>query len=265
MSGQADFGLPMSFREQLAARAIDREIPVPYYYQIAQLLREVIGDSYADFERGEVVLPSESELCTIFGVTRGTVRHALEVLDREGLIYREKGRGTFMKRRRVGYDPTKLSSYTEDMRARGWEPGTRVLRVACVVPRPHIRNQLHVAADRRVWELHRLRLANGDPLSLQWSYIPCDLAPDLDRQDLTGSLYYLLKSEYDHTLESADQVIRARATTPEEAEVLGLEENDAVFVVGRTTLDQRGDSVEFLHSVWRADRYDFAIHLSRSG
>jgi GntR family transcriptional regulator len=252
----------MSFREQLASRAIDRAIPVPYYYQIAGFLREVIGDSGADPKRGEVALPSESELCAIYGVTRGTVRHALEVIEHEGLIYREKGRGTYLRRRRVGIDPTKLCSYAEDMRARGWEPGTHVLSVDCVAPRPQIQHQLHVADGRRVWELYRLRLADGEPLSIQWSYIPCDLAPDLDRRDLSGSLYYVLKNDYDHTLQAADQIIRVRAATLAESRLLGTEEGNAVFVIDRTTLDQRGDPVEFLHSVWRGDRYDFEIHLS---
>ena len=252
----------MSFRAQLAARTIDRAIPVPYYYQIARFLREVIEDSDADADLGEIALPSEAELCDLYGVTRGTVRHALEVIEREGLIYREKGRGTFLKRRRVEYDPTKLCSYTEDMRARGWAPGTCVLSVACVLPRPHIRNELQVADGQRVWELYRLRLANGEPLSLQWSFIPCDLAPDLDARDLSESLYYVLKNEYDHALEAADQLIRTRAASLAEAELLGIEEGDAVFVIERTTYDQRGEPIEFLHSIWRGDRYDFRIHLA---
>ena len=256
---------PMTFHAQLATRTIDRAIPVPYYYQIAQFLREVIEDSDADLERGEVALPSESELCEIYGVTRGTVRHALEVMEREGLIYREKGRGTFLRRRRVEFDLTKLCSSTEDMRARGWVPGTRVLGLGSVVPRPHIQQELQVADGRQVWELHRLRLANGEPISLQWSYIPFDLAPDLDARDLAGSLYYVLKNDYDHTLEAADQVIRTRAATLAEAELLGIEEGDAVFVIERTTFDQRGEPVEFLHSLWRGDRYDLEVHLASNG
>jgi GntR family transcriptional regulator len=224
-------------------------------------MREVIEDSVASPDRGEVALPSESELCEIFGVTRGTVRHALEVIEREGLVYREKGRGTFLKRRRVGFDPTKLCSFTEEMRARGWEPGTCVIGLERVLPRPHIRHELQMPDGRRVWELYRLRLANGEPMSLQWSYIPFDLAPDLDQRDLSGSLYYVLKNDYDHGLEAADQIIRARAASLAEAEMLAVTEGDAVFVIERTTLDQRGDPVEFLHSVWRGDRYDFEVHL----
>jgi GntR family transcriptional regulator len=253
---------PVTFHAQLATRTIDRAIPVPYYYQIAQFLREVIEDSDADPEQGEIALPSESELCEIYGVTRGTVRHALEVIEREGLIYREKGRGTFLKRRRVEFDLTKLCSSTEDLRARGWVPGTQVLGIECIVPRPHIQHELQLPDGHKVWELHRLRLANGEPISLQWSYIPCALAPDLDDRDLTGSLYYVLKNDYDHTLEAADQVIRTRAATVAEAALLGIKEGDAVFVIERTTLSQRGEPIEFLDSLWRGDRYDLEVHLA---
>ncbi len=254
----------MSFHAQLTARRIDRSIPVPYYYQIAQFLREAIEDSDADPEQGEVALPSEAELCDIFGVTRGTVRHALAVIEREGLVYREKGRGTFLKRRRVELDLTKLCSSTEDMRARGWIPTTRVLSLARAVPRPHIQHELRLGDGHEVWELHRLRMANGEAISLQWSYIPCDLASSLDELDLAGSLYYVLKNEYGLELKAADQVIRTRAATQAEAELLGIEDGDALFVIERTTFDQRGDPVEFLHSLWRGDRYDLEVRLTSS-
>lgn len=254
----------MSFHAQLAVRRIDRSIPVPYYYQIAQFLREAIEDSDADPEQGEVALPSEAELCDIFGVTRGTVRHALAVIEREGLVYREKGRGTFLKRRRVELDLTKLCSSTEDMRARGWVPTTRVLSLARAAPRPHIQQELRLGEGHEAWELYRVRMANGEAISLQWSYIPCDLAPSLDELDLAGSLYYVLKNEYGHELKAADQVIRTRAATQAEAELLGIEDGDALFVIERTTFDQRGDPVEFLHSLWRGDRYDLEVRLTSS-
>jgi GntR family transcriptional regulator len=249
---------------QLSARRINKDIPVPYYYQIAQLLREVIEDVCPDREREEISLPSEAELCDLYGVTRGTVRHALEVIEREGLIYREKGRGTFLTRRRVELDLTTLCSTTEDMEARGWEPGTRVLGLQRVNPRPHVQHKLDIAEDALVWELHRLRLANGEPISLQWSYIPCALARDLDRHDLTGSLYYVLKNGYGIELRTADQVIRTRNATLAEARLLQIGEGDALFAIERVTCDQRGAPVEHLDSLWRGDRYDLQVRLLSS-
>ena len=167
-------------------RKIDKNLPIPFYYQIVQVLRDVIRDAGAIPGGAEIPFPSEAELCQNFQVNRGTIRHALDMLEREGLIYREKGRGTFLRTRRVEVDLANLCSTTEDLRARGWEPGTRVLDIAQVQPSLHIQNALSLPDGDTAWLIYRLRLANGEPISLQRSYIPAALAPDLGQRDLPG-------------------------------------------------------------------------------
>ena len=250
----------MSIHPLLSTRRINKDIPIPYYYQIARILRETIDDLEKDAEQSEVALPSESELCELYQVTRGTVRHALELLEREGLVYREKGRGTFV-RRRVQLEVTRLCSTTEDMKARGWVPETRLLGLTSVTAHAHVQHQLHVSADMQVWEIYRLRLAGGEPISLQWSYLPCERMPELDRQDLAGSLYYILKNVYGIELRTAEQTIRTRTATAEEAELLAVPEGAPLFVIDRTTYDQNEVPVEQLHSLWRGDRYDLQVRL----
>jgi len=248
----------------LAVRRINKDIPIPYYYQIAQSLREMIEDAEVGATDREIALPSELDLCAIYDVTRGTVRHALQVLEREGLIYRERGRGTFVKRRRVQLDLTRLCSTTQDMQNRGWAPGTQVLSIRCSLPRPHVQRELRISQDSQVWEVYRLRLANGEPISLQWAYIPCDLTSGLDEYDLTSSLYYALKNGYGIELKSADQIIRTRSATLGEAKLLDIDEGDPVFVIERTSYDQADVPVEHLHSLWRGDRYDLQVRLHGS-
>jgi GntR family transcriptional regulator len=249
----------------LAVRRINKDIPIPYYYQIAQSLREMIEDAEVDAADEEMALPSELDLCEVYDVTRGTVRHALQVLEREGLIYRERGRGTFVKRRRVQLDLTRLCSTTQDMQNRGWTPGTQVLSIQCSLPRPHVVRELRISQDSQVWEVYRLRLANGEPISLQWAYIPCDMTSGLNEYDLTGSLYYALKNGYGIELKNADQIIRTRGATLGEAELLHIEEGDPVFVIERTSYDQADRPVEHLHSLWRGDRYDLQVRLHGNG
>ncbi|MGE5221978.1 MAG: GntR family transcriptional regulator [Omnitrophica WOR_2 bacterium] len=246
----------------LAIRRINKNLPVPFYYQIVQILREFIKDQDLNHER-EVALPSENELCDLFKVNRGTVRHALEVLEREGLIYREKGRGTFLHRRRLELDLMVLCSTTEDLKARGWEPASQLLSLARITPRPHVQRLLRLAPDQTVWEIYRLRLANQEPISIQFSFIPDDLTPGLDQKDLTASLYFILQNYYRITLENADQTIRTRASTLEEAKLLGIEEGAPVFDIARVTYDQEHQPVEYLESLWRGDRYDLHVHLQR--
>ena len=247
---------------QMGTQRINRELPIPYYFQIAEILRGMIAD--ADGVPGpdaEVALPSENELCSLHDVTRATVRHALELLEREGLIYRKKGKGTFL-RRRVQLDLARLCSTTRDMQARGWVPGTRLLSVRILVPSLHIQHQLRSEAETPVWEINRLRLADGEPISLQWSYLSCQRVPELDRHDLTGSLYETLSSAYGIELRTAEQVIRTRLATIEEAPLLGVPEGAPVFVIDRTSYDQAGKPVEHLHALWRGDRYDLQIRLT---
>lgn len=245
----------------LHTRKINKDLPVPFYYQMVEILREVIQDSKATSDQREVTFPSESELAEFFQVNRGTVRHALEVLEREGLIYREKGRGTFVRRRRVELDLTSLCSTTEDLKARGWTPGSQLLDLAQIAPSPHIQRALDLQPGTAVWQIHRLRLANEEPISLQWSYIPADIAPGLDQHNLTGSLYYTLRNAYRIELREGDQTIRTRAATLKEANLLQIAEGDAVFEISRITYDQSRKPVEYLDSLWRGDRYDLRVHL----
>lgn len=245
-------------------RNINKELPVPFYYQIVQVLRDVIQDLEVDDGDGEVALPSENELCDFFMVNRGTVRHALRLLEREGLIYREKGRGTFLRRRRVELDLTRLCSTTEDLLARGWEPRTLVLSVSEVDAGPHVGRYLELPADGKVLEIYRLRLANEEPISLQRAYIPLHLVPGLAEKDLESSLYYTLKNDYGIELQVADQTVRTRAATPEESQLLEVPEDTPIFEMSRVTFDQHQRPVEYLDALWRGDRYDFHVRLHKA-
>jgi GntR family transcriptional regulator len=245
---------------KVGERRIDRALPIPYYYQIAEILRGMIADSGIGPD-AEVALPSENELCSLYSVTRATVRHALDLLEREGLVYRRKGRGTFL-RRRVQLDLARLCSTTKDMQARGWVPGTRLLAARLVTATEHIQHRLRIPEAPQVWEIHRLRLADGEPISLQWSYISGLRAPRLDEHNLTGSLYDTLHAAYGIELRTAEQVIRTRMATDEEALILEIPSGAPVFVIDRTSCDQNEKPVEYLHALWRGDRYDLQIRLS---
>jgi len=241
---------------------IRKEDPVPYYYQIVEALREAIVDVEEPEVNEKIALPSEPELSEIFSVNRGTVRHALQVLEREGLIFREKGRGTFVRRRRVEMDLSYLCSTTEDMRNRGWEPGTQVLNVSLVYPREHIRESLHLDENEKVWEVYRSRTANGEPISLQRVFFPHRLFPDLDQKDVGGSFYEMWLKEYQIEPFDGEQTIRTRLATTEEENFLQVGKNSPIFEITRITYDVDGSPFEYLISVWRGDRYDFYVHLS---
>lgn len=251
-------------RERFLNHPINRNSPVPYYYQIVETLRLVIRDMGVEPDIPDA-LPSEAELGEIYQVNRGTIRHALDSLEREGLIYREKGRGTFIRRQRFEIDLLHFYSTTEELRARGHVPSTRVMSIAVINPDLHLQRSLGLNTSDLVWQLIRLRQADSEPISLQWSHVPVSLAPGLDQQDLTGSLYQILKSNYQVVLTSGDQIIRARRTTSEEAEQLQFLSGDPVLEISRISYDQNGRPVEYMDSLWRADRYDVSVHLFSTG
>ena len=246
----------------ISPRRINKDLPVPYYYQIVQLLRESIAD-IENSDNQKIALPSEVELCDLFSVNRGTIRHALQVLEREGLIYREKGRGTFVRRRRVEVDLSYLCSTTEDMKNRGWKPSTEVLSITQVKPRSHIKTSLRLGEGEKVWEVFRRRFANKEPISLQRAFFPVDLLPDFYQKDLINrSFFDIWENDYGIYAREGEQTIRTRNATQEEAELLSIEECNPLFEITRVTYDINGTPFEYLISVWRGDRYDFFVRLS---
>ncbi len=240
---------------------IDKSSPLPYYRQLADLLRHEIRQEQAAGELFQ--LPSEHELAEQHGLSRATVRHALDELERGGWIYRQKGVGSFAPVRRVEEDLTVLVSTTEDMRRRGWPLVTKVLGVQPAPAPPHIAQALELPGGDPVFELRRLRLADETPLSLQVAYLPASLCPGLAESDLTGSLYRLLESRYGLRLWTGRETLRARGASLEEADWLEIEPGAAVMYAERITFGVDGRAVEYLEAVWRGDRYDFKVTLAR--
>jgi GntR family transcriptional regulator len=243
------------------ALVVDKSSPVPYYRQLAELLLEEIRENQP--EDGLYQLPSENDLAALHGLTRATVRHALDVLEREGWIYREKGKGSFAVVRRVEQEVTQLVSTTEAMRQRGWSMVTRVLSLEKIGAPAHVAKELEVAPGISVYELCRLRIVDDSPLSVQTAYLPETLCPRLEENDLSGSLYRLLEGRYGLRLWTGHETLRARCSAPREARLLQVRKGAPVMYAERTTYASTGEAAEYLEAVWRGDRYDFKVTLQR--
>lgn len=240
---------------------IDRHSPLPYYRQLADLLRQEIDGQQQGGETYQ--LPSENELAERHGLSRATVRHALDELAREGWIYTQKGVGSFAPVRRVEQDVTALVSTTADMRRRGWSLVTKVLEVVLLPAPAHVADALELPEDDLVYKLRRLRVVDQAPLSVQTAYLPAALCPNLPENDLSGSLYQLLEGRYGLTLWTGSETLRARTATAEEADLLDMPAGAAVMYAERVTYGADGRAVEYLEAVWRGDRYDFKVALTR--
>ena len=242
---------------------IDKASPLPYYEQLAELLRREIADRQAGGETYQ--LSSENELSQRHGLSRATVRHALDELEHDGWIYRQKGVGSFAPARRFEQDLTQLVSTTEDMRQRGWPLLTKVVSWQRIPAAPHIARALEVAAESEVYKLCRLRLVDDVPISIQTAYLPAALCPGLEENDLAASLYRLLEGRYELRLWSGRETLRARGASEHEARLLDVPEGTPVMHAERITYAANGIAVEYLEAVWRGDRYDFKVTLTRPG
>jgi GntR family transcriptional regulator len=202
-------------------------------------------------------------LAAFQGITRATVRRALDVLERDGWIYRQKGVGSFAATRRVEHELTQLVSTTEDMRERGWLLTTKLVSIDHVPASTKVATALEIPRGTQCYKLCRVREVDGEPISVQTPYLPLALCPDLEDHDLTRSLYRLLETRYGLRLWTGREILRARCALPHEKDLLGLASCTAVMAMERTTYAANGQAVEYLEAVWRGDRYDFKVSLTR--
>jgi GntR family transcriptional regulator len=209
-------------------------------------------------------LPTERELAENFGVTRVTVRRALDKLGHEGRVYRTQGAGTFVAEPRIAKS-VELTSFTEDMRARGLVPGSRETHIENIPAGAEIGARLSLSPRDPVTHIFRVRTADGAPLCIEHTYIPARLAPELATAALEGSLYQLLAETYHLKVEKAEQTIRATVLDRPEARLLEVPEFSPAFKVQRVAYDARNQRIEYAESVYRADRYSYDFVIYRSG
>jgi GntR family transcriptional regulator len=202
-------------------------------------------------------LPGERQLCVEHGVSRITVREAIGQLVSEGVLVRVRGKGTFVAER-AARSRLHLASFTKDMRRLGLHPSTVVLTVARLLPPPATRRALELPAGAPAWHVRRLRLADDQPMSIDDGWYTAELLPDLDRKDLTGSLYTLLAEEYGCTIDRAEQTVRAAESDRETCALLGVPAGRPLLVFDRLSYSD-GRPVEHAESTYRGDRYELQM------
>jgi GntR family transcriptional regulator len=225
----------------------------PLYLWLAQLLREQI-------EAGQLgthgPVPSERVLSERYDVSRMTARHALETLTLEGYLYRHPRRGTFVAEPRLRFS---VGSFTREMTQAARTPGTVILSAATVDPDPVAAEQLGVPAGGRVHVLQRLRSAMGEPVAIEHIQLSATRFPDLLEHDLAGSLWVLLRRQYDVHPVQADARVVAVSLDRFEAEALGVKPGSPALVLTRTVYDSESGVVELARDVYRGDRTEFEV------
>lgn len=207
-------------------------------------------------------LIGERQLEEEFGVSRITVRRAIAELVQDGALVRIKGKGTFVSHGMVR-STLHLASFNEDMRAAGFDPSTRVITATTTSPPREAAQHLGLPPHADAHLVARLRLANRAPVSVDESWLPPPLLPDLLGHDLTGSLYRVLASS-GYPVERVEQTVEAAAAPERIARLLDIEPGAPVLLFHRRSFsgrDEPGTPIEYSVSTYRSDRYQISMHL----
>ena len=234
----------------------------PLYDQLVDILTEKIEHEY----RPGDLLPSERELSKYYGLSRTTVRLALQELERLGLVVRQHGRGTFVADRSV--QATNLSqtySFTDQMREMGRDPSTTILEFVEIDADKNLAEKMRVRMGDKLFKIERLRCADGMPMMVERTYMPVRKFMSLKRPMLEhASLYTVIEQVFHEKIRVAEEEFFASIARPVDAHLLGIGEGAPVLDLVRTTYDVGNEIIEYTLSVARADQFKYKIFHYRA-
>lgn len=242
-----------------ASERLDSSSFVPLYLQVANLLAKHINDgTYKPGRR----LPSENDLIGAYGISRTTAINALQHLVEERVAFRKRGKGTFVAAPVIGKFSF-FSSFSEDMRKLGLRPATKLLVLQKQSPPPVMVEKLRMP-DEEYYRLLRLRFANEEPMALQDTYLPCRLYPNLEGIDFNKRyLFEVMRREYGLIPTWAEAIVEAVVVTEEQANLIKIKKGAPALLFWHLTSDGNHVRLEYVRSLYRADRFSFSTGRNR--
>lgn len=234
---------------------LEQDSCIPLYYQIKEAIK-------ADIEQGTLKpgdqLPTETELADQLGISRSTVRQALLSLAREGRVYRRRGKGTFVSEPKIQADVGNFFIPAE------FGDVHKFISSRVLVPPPSLVEDLRLSGGEMAVVLERLRMANGEPIVVEKSYIPLRICPGLDSKTFDGKLYDFLAEEYDLLLVEAETYVEPTILDQCEAGLLGVKQGTAAMLLTRINYMSDGTPAVITKSVVRGDRCRIRMHTGGS-
>lgn len=235
---------------------------LPRYIQLANILRERIQKGELEPRRP---IPSERQLEKVYAVSRPTIRQAIDLLIRQGFLFREHGKGTFVSPPKLQKTISELTSFSEDMKRRGLTPGARILEFGLVEPPETVRRHLELPVEcKQILRVERLRMGDDVPMGIQTSYLQLPEGESISEQDLeeNQSIYRLLQEKFHLVPTEADETLEVTVATQREAELLGVAPGSPLLLSERTTYSQDRLAFEFVKILYRGDRYRYYAKLT---
>jgi GntR family transcriptional regulator len=235
---------------------LDRDSPLPLYYQLAQILRSRMASG--ELATGDR-LPSERELGQQFSISRMTVRQALAYLERQGAVRTQRGVGTVVAERRLVYDVAMLFGFVRELAFDDKRAGVQVLGQDLAVPPPDVVVALGLNGGQKVVSIQRLRIYKGTPLVLETNCFPASLCAGLEREDLTTRSLTSLRKQYGLLSPHARHSMEATVATNVEAELLQIPAGAALLLTEGETYSGDSQPVEYFKVLYRGDRFRFEM------
>lgn len=237
---------------------MDDKAPVSLYYQLKEKMKKKIKSGEWPVESR---IPTERALCSAYGVSRITVRQALDDLKREGHIYSKQGKGTFVRRLKIEQGLEKFYSFSEDIKRMGYDADSKILEFKTIDCDDLLIEILKLKNKDKVYKIKRLRYADSEPFDVETSYIPVKDHPDMFEKDIAKLvLYNVLKEKYDEFVNKADETFEAAIIDHKYADLLSVEKNSAVILLKRIAKANE-KPVEYCETVIRGDRSKYKIVL----
>lgn len=227
----------------------------PRYAQVAATLRQEIEGV---LKPGDI-LPAEPELEVRFGVSRITVRRAMQQLEMEGLVIRQQGRGTFVRKPPITQNLAELLSWTSSMRRMGLEPQTLRSEIELIEPPVDTAAKLDLSPGQLVVRISRVRGADDEPICLMTNYVPAQLAPNLASEGLKDDSVYATLIANGFFPTRVEDIVEARTAEPWEADLLQVPARAPLLEITRLSLDHMGRPLDIAIVSSRPDRYRYTV------
>lgn len=228
------------------------------YYQLIEVLQNYINE-----HENNSPIPTENDLCKIYGISRPTVRQAINELVAEGLVLRHKGRGSFINKKKIPQDfLLNIMSFNDEMQAKGLKPDTKVLAFCSRMPTPEVVKNLLIRTSDSTFYLSRLRSINGEPIVLVNTYLPSNLLEGILEKNMEKeSLYHIIEFDYGYKIIRTLRTLEIRTSGKYEASLLNIEEGQPIHFIQTIAYIENDIPIEFSTAYYSGERNKFTVDI----
>lgn len=242
-------------------KTLNKNVPIPLYYQLKELILEDINSN--KYLEGDAI-PTEIEISNHFGISRPTVRQAINELVNEGYLYRVKGKGTFLSKPKIYQEFTQvIDSFNEEMKKKGLLPRTKVIEFHTEPAPEHAAQMLNLKEGSKVHLLKRLRFADNEPILIVNTYIPFDMFPELIDINFEKESLYKILAERNLVIKRVRRTFEARKANENDAKLLEIDKDDPIHYFETIAYLSSNTPIEYSISRYRGDRNKFVVEITR--